>query len=347
MNNLFIIFTLFLFIINSLICIYAINIAKYFRLIDYPTNNKKKIHLKPTPLVGGIIFFVNILFFVLYDVFFTSNIDLGGKFLTDLRFISLKQIAAFFVVSIFIYLVSFYDDVYDISPSRKTVLFSFALYFLIISNPNISISNLNFYNFEKNINFNNFAIFFTLFCFLAFMNAANMFDGINLQSAILYSSFLLIFYLKGIDQRFLLLFLMGLIFFIYNNMRGKIFLGNNGSYFLSFFVSAIIICDHNWNKNYFVEEIFLYMLIPGIDMIRLAILRILNNKSPMEGDSNHIHHLLLRRFNYKKSIIIIFLLIFSPIIIFNFFQFNPLVMIFLFFFVYLFILIECSKKLKK
>ena len=158
--------------------------------------------MNPTPLVGGIIFFVNILFFVLFDVFFTSNIDLGGKFLTDLRFISLKQIAAFFVVSIFIYLVSFYDDVYDISPSRKTVLFSFALYFLIISNPNISISNLNFYNFEKNINFNNFAIFFTLFCFLAFMNAANMFDGINLQSAILYSSFLLIFYLKGIDQRF-------------------------------------------------------------------------------------------------------------------------------------------------
>ena len=99
MNNLFIIFSLFLFIINSLICIYSINIAKYFRLIDYPTNNKKKIHLNPTPLVGGIIFFVNILFFVLFDVFFTSNIDLGGKFLTDLRFISLKQIAAFLLLA--------------------------------------------------------------------------------------------------------------------------------------------------------------------------------------------------------------------------------------------------------
>ena len=88
-----------------------------------------------------------------------------------------------------------------------------------------------------------------------------------------------------------------------------------------------------------------FYILPGID--KLAILRILNNKSPMEGDNNHIHHLLLRRFNYKKTIIIIFLLIFSPIIIFNFFQFNPLAIIFLFFFVYLFILIECSKKLKK
>ena len=105
---------------------------------------------------------------------------------------------------------------------------------------------------------------------------------------------------------------------------------------MSFFVSTIIICDHNWNKNYFVEEIFLYMLIPGIDMIRLAVLRILNNKSPMEGDNNHIHHLLLRRFNYKKSVIIIFIN-FSPIIIFNFFQFNPLIIFFLFFCVFIYI----------
>ena len=78
-------------------------------------------------------------------------------------------------------------------------------YLLVISNPNIQISQLNFYILEQTVSFNNFSIFLTLFCILAFMNAANMFDGINLQSAILYFCFLLIFFLKGIDQKFLLI----------------------------------------------------------------------------------------------------------------------------------------------
>ena len=217
---------------------------------------------------------------------------------------------------------------YDVSPLKKTLLFFVFIYLLLISNPNIPISSLQFYNIENKIYFNNFSIFLTLFCFLAFMNASNMFDGLNLQSSVLYSSFLLIFYIKGIDHKFLLVFLLSLVYFSYINLKEKSFLGNNGSYFLSFLIATIIISDHNWNKNYYVEEIFLYMMLPGIDMIRLSILRFLNNRSPFEGDNNHIHHLLMRKFNYRKTMIIIFLLIFSPILLFNLLKINPLILIF-------------------
>ena len=344
MTNLFIIFLIFLILFNSLICINSRSIAKFFKIIDYPNKNKKKIHLKPTPLIGGFIFFINILLFILFDTFNGTNSVSGSQFLFDLRFISFKQIFTLFIVIFFIYLVGFYDDVYDISPSRKTLLFLFTLYLLFISNPNISISVLNFYILDDKIYFNNFSIFLTLFCILAFMNAANMFDGINLQSAVLYFSFLLIFFIKGIDQRFLFIFLISLIFFSYMNIKGKIFLGNNGSYFLSFLVSIIIICDHNWKQNYFVEEIFLYMLLPGVDMIRLTLTRIKNNRSPLKGDNNHIHHLLVNKFNYNKSIIIIFLFTFTPIILFNFFEINLLMLIFLFLLLYLILLIICFNK---
>ena len=176
------------------------------------------------------------------------------------------------------------------------------------------------------------------------MNAANMFDGLNLQSAILYSSFLLIFFLKGINQNFLLIFLLSIIFFSYMNFRGKIFLGNNGSYFLSFLISIVIIMDHNRGKNYFVEEIFLYMLLPGIDMIRLTIVRYINNKSPFEGDNNHIHHILIKKFGYKKTIIIIFSIIFAPIMLFNLININPLILIILSLIIYSMILIFRSEK---
>ena len=251
MSNFFLIFLIFLLISNTIICYRANDIAKFFKIIDYP-NKKKKIHSKPTPLMGGLIFFFNIILFIFFEIFTKSNSVTSSEFLYDLRFISIKQISIFLMAVISIYLVSFYDDVYDMRPFRKMILYSLIIYILIISNPNLEIRQIQFYNFGYIVSFNNFSMYLTLFCVLAFMNAANMFDGINFQSSILYSSFLLIFFIKGIDLRFLLTFLISLIFFSYMNFRGKIFIGNNGSYFLLFLASIIIISDHNWNKNYFV-----------------------------------------------------------------------------------------------
>ena len=79
MTNLFIIFLIFLILFNLLICINSITIAKYFKIIDYPTKNKKKIHLKPTPLIGGLIFFLNILIFILFDTFYGTNSISGSE----------------------------------------------------------------------------------------------------------------------------------------------------------------------------------------------------------------------------------------------------------------------------
>ncbi len=343
MSNLFVIFLIIISLCNFIILYKAFSLAKFLKIIDFP-NNKKKIHTKPTPLIGGLIFFINISSFFLFEIFTQFNSITNSEFFFNLRFISFKQLLTFLTVIIFIYIVGFYDDMYDVSPLKKTLLFLIFIYLLLISNPNIPISSLQFYNFENKIYFNNFSIFLTLFCFLAFMNASNMFDGLNLQSSVLYSSFLLIFYIKGVDHKFLLVFLLSLVFFSYINLKEKSFLGNNGSYFLSFLIATIIISDHNWNKNYYVEEIFLYMMLPGIDMIRLSILRFLNNRSPFEGDNNHIHHLLMRKFNYRKTIIIIFLFIFSPILLFNLFKINPLVLILLFLAIYIFFLNICLKK---
>jgi UDP-GlcNAc:undecaprenyl-phosphate GlcNAc-1-phosphate transferase len=343
MNNFFLIFLIFLIIFNILICYNANLIANFFKIIDYP-DKKRKIHSTPTPLVGGLIFFINIFLFFIFDMLTGSHPVTGSQFFFDIRIISIKQIAIFLIAGFLIYTIGFYDDIYDVKPFRKILFFLLILYILILSNPNFPIRQLQFFNLENNIYFNNFSAYLTLFCILAFMNAANMFDGVNLQSSILYSSFLLIFFLKGIDQKFLLIFLIGLVIFTYMNMKGKIFLGNNGSYFLSLLISIIIITDHNWNKNYYTEEIFLYLMIPGIDMIRLTIIRFINNKSPFEGDDNHLHHLLIKKFNYKNSIAIIFVMIFTPIILYNFFEINPLILIILSFIIYLTILLICLKK---
>ena len=104
------------------------------------------------------------------------------------------------------------------------------------------------------------------------------------------------------------------------------------------------IVDENLNQNIYADEVVLMMIIPGIDMIRLCILRIIKNKSPFEGDNNHFHHLLLKKFNHSISIFILSIMIFLPIFLFNYFEINPLKLIIVLFLVYLTILLICLKK---
>ena len=57
------------------------------------------------------------------------------------------------------------------------------------------------------------------------------------------------------------------------------------------------------------------MLIPGLDLIRLFINRILNNKKFFEPDLNHIHHILIKSKNKYLVQLIILLFNISPVIV--------------------------------
>ena len=45
------------------------------------------------------------------------------------------------------------------------------------------------------------------------------------------------------------------------------------------------------------------MLLPGLDLIRLTLIRASKKRHPFSADRNHIHHLLLNSLGYKKTII--------------------------------------------
>ena len=142
-----------------------------------------------------------------------------------------------------------------------------------------------------------------------------MFDGINLQAST-YSLILitiLIFYLKF--SLFLNILLIFILCFKYLNFKNKTFLGDNGTLLISFIFSFIFIKLYNENIIIHSDEIFIYMMVPGIDMIRLFFTRILMNRSPFSDDRIHIHHLLLDKFTYLQSLIIINSLILMPILL--------------------------------
>ena len=56
---------------------------------------------------------------------------------------------------------------------------------------------------------------------------------------------------------------------------------------------------YNSSNNFVCEEIFILMMLPGIDMTRLFIERMIRKKT-LKADKNHLHHLLLKSFNSTK-----------------------------------------------
>ena len=219
----------------------------------------------------------------------------------------------FIFTSLIIFFIGLFDDKYNLSPNYKFLFLFIAIFIALNFDDNLIITTIKISFFDRVINLNEFSLIFTCFCFLIFINAFNMFDGINLQASI-YSiiilTFITIIYVNSLFIKILLIFL---ICYSYLNYKNKSFLGDNGSLLISFLIGYIFIKLYNNEKIIFVDEVFIYMMIPGLDLIRLVFKRIINKKNPLRGDRNHLHHLISSKFSLSKSTIIVQFLIFSPL----------------------------------
>ena len=59
----------------------------------------------------------------------------------------------------------------------------------------------------------------------------------------------------------------------------------------------------------------MFMIVPGVDMIRLFFERLINKKSPLSHDRNHLHHLLIKKNSFQITTLIMISLILIPIIL--------------------------------
>jgi len=294
---------LFFFVLNYFFFCNFYKISLYLDIFDKPL--KRKIHKKKVASIGGVFFLINFLFIIAVGYLFKIKLfyfNIGDS----------VQYFSFLITFILFFILGILDDKYILSYKIK-LFFSFLfLFFLIKIDKNLVIYELRFSFLEYPILLKYFATFFTILCILLFINACNMIDGLNLLS-ISYFTFIIFFFIfnKYISNLFILL-IFYYIFFIYLNNRNQIFLGDNGTISISFLLSYFFIKSYNANFISNVDIIFLIMAVPGLDMFRLFLERILNKKNPFKADSNHLHHLILYKFPKKNvaSILLIFVLIF-------------------------------------
>jgi UDP-GlcNAc:undecaprenyl-phosphate GlcNAc-1-phosphate transferase len=146
---------------------------------------------------------------------------------------------------------------------------------------------------------------FSLLCFVGLLNAVNMADGKNglvIGQALLWSAIL--YPRLPEPARFLVLAVgAALAVLLVFNLRGRLFLGDGGSYGLSAIFGLLAI--YAWNQGFDrmrADDVALIFAVPVFDTLRLIAHRLAQGKSPFTPGRDHLHHYLHARWGWPRPL---------------------------------------------
>ena len=279
-------FIYLLFIIPLFFLLRKICYAKNFLLDDKSLPHKSKFSKKKTPLLGGVLILISFLFIFEINNYYLLILYSGLFFLglsADLNYLKSPFTRFFF---------------------QFFILFFFLFYFKF----KLSSTKIVFLDFL--INYRILNILFCIFCLMVLINGSNFIDGIN---TFLLTNYLIVFLIllllptSLIIDHLIVKKVIFVLFIIYIlNAFELLYLGDNGSYFLSIFSGIFLIVFYN-NNNLFVSPFFIILLLwyPCFELLFTISRRLLKKKSSFYPDNLHLHYLFATffksKFNLKKK----------------------------------------------
>lgn len=262
-------------------------------IVDKP--NGRKVHKKPTPLLGGTAIFIG----------FTVTFIIFAGF-------SLKVVSIVFCSAILV-ILGFLDDVYDIGAKKKLVIQILCSIIVVASGIRVNISEY----ITQNLYFSLLIDASISICWIVgIINAINLIDGLDGLaggvSLIASVGFIFLLGKRGSDHiGFLIaLSIAGSIlgFLFYNFHPAKIFMGDMGSTFIGFILAILGIISLNIPENPASMVAPIIILAVPIFDTGLAIVRRAINKQPLlVADKQHLHHRIMGKgFSQKQTVLIIY-----------------------------------------
>lgn len=277
----------------SFICTYlVIKFAKKLKIMDDPKINKhpKVIHTKPIPRGGGIPIF----FAVFLTLFFVIPID--------------THLLGIFFGALVVLVMGYLDDRFNLNPYLRLILGFVAAAIPIATGIGISfVTNPlgGTINFSSALISDVFAVFWIVFL----MNILNMgakgvdgqLSGVVVIAAITIAA-LSLFYSADITQWPIIILATVtagayLGFLIWHKYPQKIMPGYGGSTMAGYLLGIASILSTTK-----VGTLMVVLGIPLIDTGYTIVRRILSGKSPVWGDTGHLHHRLLGAGLSKKQV---------------------------------------------
>ncbi|MEM7569489.1 MAG: MraY family glycosyltransferase [Pseudomonadota bacterium] len=276
------------------------------RVIDYPdVTGGRKRHSRPTPLMGGIA--------VLVSLFLTAPIAFWAS---DPVPAQIGDVAAMALLIAVFALIGFIDDREELSPKIRLVIMLLCAAFAVNNQPSLTVQFLHFEFSDRVFILGGWGAVFTVLSLVGLANAVNMADGKNglvIGMAIIWNAVLL-FYGAPILLPVLMVSLACLIVVFIYNLRGKLFLGDTGSFGLACFFGTVAIYSYTHNFTRLpADMIVLFFMVPVVDCLRLMVARVLRGSSPFSAGRDHLHHHIAARMGWTKGLFVYQSIIAVPI----------------------------------
>lgn len=325
----------------SLTGLLAYPIGKALKVLDYPDPvGGRKRHDAITPLVGGVAVVAILSLMLAY-----LSVALMGVSQNE------AQVAAWLnVIAVGTFLVGFTDDRLHLSPVPRLAV-TIALFFTATAYVPVFKLEFLYFAFIDNVQFlGPTAAVFTILCLVGLVNAVNMADGKNglvVGMSMIWALLLILYTSESLRPVYIALFSGLSVLFVFN-WRGKLFLGDGGSYGLAGFIGISSIYAYNVNFTHMgAEQIVLWFLVPVLDCLRLMVSRVLVGRSPFSGDRNHLHHFLALRYGWNKGLVVYLSLVGIPSILTWFMPQATVLFIVLVTLVYWVITLSAKRKIQK
>ena len=208
--------------------------------------------------------------------------------------------AAFILIALLLQAFILLDDIYSISAGKRLFIQCMGTLSLIVLGE-IYIENLNISLLGINLELGLWGIPFTIFAVVGIINAFNMIDGINgLCAGFALIALGALQVASGFDiANYSLVIAMGsIIGFLFYNLgflgtKRRVFLGDNGSTFLGFFVAWTCI-NYSQSTNELIKPVTCLWIvaIPLLDCLGVMTGRIIKGILPFSPGRDHIHHKL-------------------------------------------------------
>ncbi|MRH43937.1 undecaprenyl-phosphate alpha-N-acetylglucosaminyl 1-phosphate transferase [Aquibacillus halophilus] len=283
----------FISFVSTLFLVYPIKkLAIKLKVMDIP--DYRKIHITPTPRLGGLAIFL--------------GTCLGLVYLAP----SHEHFLEISIGALIIVITGILDDKYQIRPIIKLsgqLLAAGILVYggLIIDKVNLPLIGL--------VELQNFSIIITILWVVGIANAINLIDGLDgLASGVSTIALTSILIIAITDFSLIVIFfcvvLIGsnLGFLFHNFHPAKIYMGDTGSMFLGYSIAVISMLGLFKNVTLFSFLIPIIVLaVPIFDTLFSMLRRFINKQKIMMPDKKHIHYQLLAAgFSHRNTVIILY-----------------------------------------
>jgi UDP-GlcNAc:undecaprenyl-phosphate/decaprenyl-phosphate GlcNAc-1-phosphate transferase len=272
-------------------------IGQALGLLDWPDRGGgRKRHASVTPLVGGLAL-----------VGVSTLAGCLSLWLGNLGATADIALTVLIAVTLLMAAIGMADDRFALTPRIRLALAMLVLSLAMIVAPDFSLDFLRFTGQAKLWLLGSFGFMFTLLCLIGLLNAVNMADGKNglVISLALGWTLVLLVHAPAQLRPLLLAVAVALAILFGFNMRGRLFLGDGGSYGISTLIGlSAVYCYNHAFAEMRADALALLFAVPVADTVRLMATRMLRGLSPFSPGRDHLHHHLAWRWGWPRGLAI-------------------------------------------